>query len=200
MRVQIYIRKVRKLMNKKKMVIIGAIVAAVVIVAVVLICIFAGNRKEDEEVVKNPYKGLGEIVEVKYTYNDETAELVKKKDKWSWKDDKDLSVDQEAIDFAISGIDQFLIVDFIEDAKDVDAYGLKKPNYSIALKDSKGKKKVINIGDSSGEDGMTWYVQEKGDSTIYVVGYEIIDCIDSLAIQRSRSIEIQQTGEDITEE
>ena len=187
-------------MKKKKMIIIGAVAAAVILVAVLLICLFVGGNNDKEAEVNNPYQGLGEIVEVEYTYNGDPVELVKKDGKWSWKEDKELSVDQEAIDFAISGIDQFTVIDFIEDVKDKDAYGLKKPSYSITLKDSKGNKKTINIGDSMGEDGMSWYVMEKGDDTVYVVGYEIIDCIDSLDIQRVLSLELQENGGMIPEE
>lgn len=186
-------------MKKKSLILIGVGIIVVLAAALLVILILNGSEKK-QEVIKNPYQGLGEIVYVKYTYNNGPVELVKKKGKWSWKDDKNLYVDQEGIDYGISGIDEFAIIDFMENVENLDEYGLKDPTYTIELKDVNGKKKTILIGGPTGDDGVTWYVMEKGEKIVYIVGYDIIDCIDSLDIQRSQSERMMETGEGIIEE
>jgi len=177
--------------NKKLIWIIGAIVAVVVAAVVLIICL-VGEKENEDAKMENLYQGIGEIVSIKYEYGADSVELIKKKGKWQWKDDKTLEVDQETVEYAVERFENLPVIDFFEGPDGLETYGLKKPTYSITMKDAKGVKKTILIGDSSGEDGMTWYAMEKGEDMVYIVTYDVIDLIDSLDLQRSMAIQQQE--------
>jgi hypothetical protein len=187
-------------MKNKKWLIIGAIAAVVVAAIIVTICLLAGGKKETVEGPVNPYEEMGEVVRIEYKYNSDKKELIKKKGKWTWSDAEELSVDQDAITHLLKEINEYTVIDFFEDVENLKEYGLDEPEYSIVFENKKGKTKTIYVGNATGDDGAYWYMKLKNNDTVYVVGFELVNSIDSFEIQRSQSEQMYEMGETFSEE
>lgn len=174
-------RKARCNMKKRQGILIGVIAAIVLVMTGIAFGIFgSGEQKQDSAIRK--YKGLEKIEYIKYSNGEEEDVLIKKDGAWIWKEDPELKVDQEYVAAQVSSISNYLKIEKLEENGKLKSFGLKDSEISMTLKDSRGRKITIFLGDMYTED--SYYAQIGNSNNIYVVSGEVMSVIDNLVAQK----------------
>lgn len=174
-------RKARCNMKKRQGILIGVIAAIVLVMTGIAFGIFgSGEQKQDSAIRK--YKGLEKIEYIKYSNGEEEDVLIKKDGAWIWKEDPELKVDQEYVAAQVSSISNYLKIEKLEEKGKLKSFGLKDSEISMTLKDSRGRKITIFLGDMYTED--SYYAQIGNSNNIYVVSGEVMSVIDNLVAQK----------------
>lgn len=168
-------------MNKKKGILISIAILIVVAIGAIIFFVFRNSNLE--------YQDLGKIRSIKYTVGKEEYELVKEEECWYWEDRKDLSVDEDFIETQAKIARKELEIIKEEEKGSFKKYGLDDTEYSLTLKDSKGRKYEIHIGNMVSED--TYFVRIGNEKSIYTASWKIMEVIDSLAAQRLQSEQME---------
>lgn len=171
--------------NKKKLIII--IVSIVVLLAAGAL-LFLGLRNRNVK-----YSDLGKITYMKYSVNGEEYEVVKKDDVWYWKDREDLFIENVSIDMISKTARKELRIEEAQTNESLKKLGLKDPEYSLTLKDSKGRKITFHVGKQVSVD--TYFVQNGSDKKVYTASEQIMGVIDSLMAMRSVSEQMEVVGQ-----
>ena len=171
-------------MKNKKILI--AIIAVVILAAGIVL--FFGLRNRNVK-----YKDLGKITYMKYSIDGEEYEIVKKGKTWHWEDREDLPVDSVSVDIIAKSAKNDLHVEEAQTKDSLKKLGLKNPEYSLTLKDSRGRQITLHVGKAVSED--TYFAQMESDKKVYTVSFEILTVIDSLSAVRSVSEQAEFIGE-----
>lgn len=167
--------------KKKQGILIGIIAVAVLAVAGIIFLIAGmGQEKQDSQIRK--YRSLGKIEYIKYTIGGEEEVLIKKDNTWKWKSHPELEVDQEYMATQANSISSLLQMYKIEEKGKLKSFGLDDSEINLTVKDNRGKKISISLGDMHTED--LYYAQIGNSKNIYVISSEVMSIIDNLSAQK----------------
>ena len=127
------------------------------------------------------------------TYDGEEYEVVKKDDVWYWKDREDLFIENISIDLISKTARKELRIEEAQTNDSLKKLGLKDPEYSLTLKDSKGRMMTFYVGKQISDN--TYFVQNGSNKKVYTASEQIMGVIDSLMAMRSVSEQMEVVGQ-----
>lgn len=148
--------------------------------AVVLIAVIAGYLAArflivDEELVQVEnvseevfHMDKATVAEVSYTVDGVTVEFIKDGDNWVLKDNKDIELDQVAVNDIVGFAAYLNSKSVIDDYDNLADYGLDNPRFTIRVKDNAGNEKCYYIGDRY-VVGNEYFAKVEGEDVIYTI-------------------------------
>lgn len=169
-------------MKKQKKQIIGLLIALVIVVAgylAVRYLVVDEDLVSVESVSQEVFHIDKEtLVELKYTNNQETVELIKDGENWYLKDDKSVSLDQDKVANVLGFASYLNSKTVIDTPASLSDYGLEEPVYTIWLKDASGNEKTYYIGDKY-VMADEYFARVEGDNNVYTIADTYPDAFDS---------------------
>ena len=158
-----------KIAMKKKA--FGLLAAVLVLAALIgVYCAVKGKADREEETETLIKLTADRIQSVSWTPEGGDALSFSRVDgKWTYDDDKDFRVDQNALNTVASGVTGITVYQIMEDVTDLDQYGLEKPEYVLTIKDVKGRETEIALGATNAAVNSLYVYKDGDDTKVYSV-------------------------------
>lgn len=198
-------------MKKQKKGLLAGIVVLILLIGIYLVLRAAApeedQSKETEASANTAFKIKAEdISELSVQTGEETYHFSHKEDKWSYTDDKKFPLSQSQILNMVSGLTSISAVRELENAENLEDYGLDNPKVQATVTDTEGKKTELKFGNIN-EAVSGCYMSKSGSDTIYLVDssvktgleFKLADLaekeeIPSIEASSIKKVEVNQNG------
>lgn len=139
------------------------------------------ENAEEEEDTEITIVSADDVSKVSFMIDKKEVVFAKEEDSWVIEDNEDFPVDQTVLDDAVSVFADMTADREIDNAEDLEQYGLNSPDNTITIENEENEKTVLRVGIKNDSTSQYYVNKDEDKNTVYVVAEsEISPFMDSL--------------------